>query len=215
MVLTILADNKINLSQELLIKFLNFANCLLKGGNKRIQRTVYEYFLNSSKSEHIFQKFHGIIRKHIDSIENIVKEEEKKEEHKQLNQASERSRSTSKINQNVIRKIFEVMENKEGMILKKVLKFLQLLTEGHNLALQTYLNKQTNSRNSYDMVGAVLDLLKTYYYNALTIGMFENIKKGFDTLIEFVQGPCPDNQIAVSDSKFFDIINDLFRVRKF
>lgn len=31
-----------------------------------------------------------------------------------------------------------------------------------------------------------------------------------DTLSEFVQGPCKDNQEAVSDSKFFDIASDLF-----
>lgn len=31
-----------------------------------------------------------------------------------------------------------------------------------------------------------------------------------DTLTELVQGPCAENQLAVSESKFLDIANDLF-----
>ena len=38
--------------------------------------------------------------------------------------------------------------------------------------------------------------------------------KCLDTLNELVQGPCPENQIAVAESKFFDIVMDLFPFRK-
>ena len=40
--------------------------------------------------------------------------------------------------------------------------------------------------------------------------MYDNMIFCLDTLSEFVQGPCRDNQEAVSDSKFFDIASDLF-----
>ena len=34
--------------------------------------------------------------------------------------------------------------------------------------------------------------------------------KCIETLLKFVQGPCPLNQLAVSESKFFDVAHDLF-----
>jgi hypothetical protein len=41
------------------------------------------------------------------------------------------------------------------------------------------------------MVNAVADLLKSYYMDARTQQMYENMIKCFETLSEFVQGPCP------------------------
>ena len=38
--------------------------------------------------------------------------------------------------------------------------------------------------------------------------------KCLDTLNELVQGPCLENQMAVAESKFFDIVIDLFPLRK-
>jgi len=44
--------------------------------------------------------------------------------------------------------------------------------------------------------------------------MYENMIQCLDTLNELVQGPCLENQIAVSESKFFEIANDLFSSKK-
>jgi hypothetical protein len=60
------------------------------------------------------------------------------------------------------------------------------------------------------LIIAVTDLLKTYYYEDCSQGNYDNMIKCLDTLNELVQGPCPENQIAVSESKFFDIAADLF-----
>lgn len=77
---------------------------------------------------------------------------------------------------------------------------MQFCVEGHYLDLQNYLRHQTNSIQNYDMVNAVADLLRAYFFDARICGMYDNMLKCFDTLSEFVQGPCPENQVAVSES---------------
>lgn len=64
------------------------------------------------------------------------------------------------------------------------------------------------------MVNLIANLLKTYYYEECTMKMYDNMIKCLDTLNELVQGPCLENQISVAESKFFDIVMDLFPLRK-
>jgi hypothetical protein len=63
---------------------------------------------------------------------------------------------------------------------------MQLCVEGHYLDLQNYFHQQTNSRNNYDMINIVADLLRAYYYDARTQKMYNNMIKCLDTLSEFV-----------------------------
>ena len=44
--------------------------------------------------------------------------------------------------------------------------------------------------------------------------MYDNMIRCLDTLNELVQGPCLENQIAVAESKFFEIASELFTQRK-
>lgn len=62
------------------------------------------------------------------------------------------------------------------------------------------------------MINQVAELLLTYYYKDKA--QYENMILCLDTLNELVQGPCPENQVAVADSKFFEIASDLFGQRK-
>lgn len=64
------------------------------------------------------------------------------------------------------------------------------------------------------MINAVADLLKAYYYEARTQKMYDNMMQCLETLTEFVQGPCMENQNAVSESKFFHIASDIFTAKK-
>ncbi|KAL4462524.1 hypothetical protein ABPG74_000354 [Tetrahymena malaccensis] len=186
MILMVLSQNNRHLDNELIIHYLSFANTLLEGGNNQIQNTIYSFFMSYQKSEVIFSRFNSIIRKQIRNIE-----------HKSNIGTGD---------------AIEMEEENSQMIelLERVLRFLQLCVEGHYINLQNYLRKQDNSRNNYDMVQAVADLLKAYYYGDCTQKMYDNMIFCLDTLSEFVQGPCKENQDAVSDSKFFDIASDLF-----
>lgn len=205
MVLTLLSDDEISSNNNLFSKIISFAICLLKNGNKIVQNTFYQYFISHQKSELIFRKFHKVIRNEILSIENVSKN---------LN-SEQNSINGLKIQDKKIfsKIILRVNSTKEAIILNKILKLMQLLCEGHYQEIQSYFGKQTNSKNSYDLIIAVVDLLKVYYYNSLCKGLYKNINYCLKTIIEFVQGPCPQNQIAVADSNFFDIVKDLFKVK--
>lgn len=173
MVLTILSDEMKFLTPELISHILSFMISLLKKGNRLVQTTFYEYCINNSKSELVFQKLFKIIKIQVDFIEKTAKKYEESEDE-----------NNTIINKKLIlSKIFE----KNGKVLVKVLKLLQLLTEGHNLPMQKYLSKQETNRNSYDLVNSLVDLLTTYYYHTFCQGMYKKINNCLNTIIEFVQ----------------------------
>lgn len=64
------------------------------------------------------------------------------------------------------------------------------------------------------MIDLVSDLLKSYYFEERTVRMFDNMIKCLETLSQMVQGPCRENQVVVAESKFIDVLQDLFPLRK-
>lgn len=97
-------------------------------------------------------------------------------------------------------------------ILDNFLLFIQSCMEGHYMSMQNYFRYQFKSRTNYDIVIEVADLFRAYYFDARTQSTYDSMVQCVNTLSEFVQGPCPDNQIAVSESKFFDVCQDLFTI---
>jgi hypothetical protein len=74
--------------------------------------------------------------------------------------------------------------------------------------LQNYLKNQFNTKRPYDMISLAVELSKTCIENACASN-FENIMSTVDTLIEFVQGPCTENQITVVESKYLEHLNEI------
>ncbi|EAR98945.2 MIR domain protein (macronuclear) [Tetrahymena thermophila SB210] len=209
MTLYVISENHKNLDSELLSEFIKFLCTLLNGGNKRVQKTIYEFYISHQKSEMIFKRFDNIIRKQISSIELQAKNQKSK---KIISGGTFKQMSQSE--GTVDEQEFSFDNDIEVKLLDDVLTFLQLSCEGHYLDLQNYLRQQSNSRNNFDMINAVVDLLKTYYYEARTQKMYDNMCQCLDTINEIVQGPCPENQIAVSEGKFLEIANDLLTSKK-
>jgi hypothetical protein len=58
------------------------------------------------------------------------------------------------------------------------------------------------------MISLAIELSKTCIENACARN-FENIMSTVDTLIEFVQGPCTENQITVVESKYLEHLNEI------
>jgi hypothetical protein len=58
------------------------------------------------------------------------------------------------------------------------------------------------------MISLAVELSKTFIENACASN-FENIVSTVDTLIEFVQGPCTENQITVVESKYLEHLNEI------
>jgi len=98
-----------------------------------------------------------------------------------------------------------------------MLRFLQLLCEGHFSSMQDQLREQwiggTLHGKSVDFVLIISGYLGTY----TKILHFSNIRLGYqllDTLTEMVQGPCRGNQRLLSQPKSIDTCRDLLTCLK-
>ena len=160
MILKILSSIKSTISNDLLDALLDLGCALLEGGNTIVQTTVYNYFTTNSVSENMFRKLYNTIKTQKD-----------------------------KLNFRGLDYYHKSDDDTEAEIMEKIMTFLQLFCEGHNLDLQKYIRKQTNSQENFDMQILTVDLLKVYCDN-LCIGNFENVIKTIDTIIEWIQGPC-------------------------
>jgi len=96
------------------------------------------------------------------------------------------------------------------------LKFLQLLCENHNDNLQNYLRYQPNFKKGYDLVSATNNYLHVLFFNydKSDSNSFISLIKCFDLLIEFVQGPCMNNQVLLINSKLLFTISDILHKYK-
>uniref|UniRef100_A0A8C9TMY1 Inositol 1,4,5-trisphosphate receptor n=1 Tax=Scleropages formosus TaxID=113540 RepID=A0A8C9TMY1_SCLFO len=105
-------------------------------------------------------------------------------------------------------------------IMKPILRFLQLLCENHNQDLQNFLRCQNNKTN-YNLVCETLQFLDIMcgsttgglgllglYINENNVGL---ITQTLETLTEYCQGPCQENQtcIVTHESNGIDIITAL------
>ena len=122
MILKILSSIKSTISNDLLDALLDLGCALLEGGNTIVQTTVYNYFTTNSVSENMFRKLYNTIKTQKD-----------------------------KLNFRGLDYYHKSDDDTEAEIMEKIMTFLQLFCEGHNLDLQKYIRKQTNSQENFDM----------------------------------------------------------------
>jgi len=96
--------------------------------------------------------------------------------------------------------------------MSSILRLLQLFAEGHFSDLQNYIRQQYNSYHSYDLLVDMSDLLNAYMQTRHS-AFFEPMLQCFDTLTEFIQGPCRENQIAILQGSFLDLAANLLSVK--
>lgn len=90
-----------------------------------------------------------------------------------------------------------------------VIELLRLFCENHYTELQNYLRSQTSSKTQYNIVDSLAKLLCSCRLSIFTEPFLDKI---FDTLTEFSQGPCRDNQVQISTSGFLEYAAGLLRV---
>ena len=90
----------------------------------------------------------------------------------------------------------------------EVLRFLQLLCEGHNRKMQDFVRDQ--GKNSSDLVVYIADFLVSASRQMYPMGI-PLVLQCLDTLIEFVQNPCPANQRVLVDSQLPNALNQLLQ----
>lgn len=103
-------------------------------------------------------------------------------------------------------------------IMEIILRFLQLLCENHNSDLQNYLRIQPTNKSSYNLVCETLQFLDcicgstTGGLGLLGLWINENnvhlINQALETLTEYCQGPCHENQYSIinHESNGIDIV---------
>uniref|UniRef100_A0A8C5JWT5 Inositol 1,4,5-trisphosphate receptor n=1 Tax=Jaculus jaculus TaxID=51337 RepID=A0A8C5JWT5_JACJA len=94
-------------------------------------------------------------------------------------------------------------------IMRPILRFLQLLCENHNRELQNFLRNQNNKTN-YNLVCETLQFLDCICGSTTgglgLLGLYINeknvalVNQTLESLTEYCQGPCHENQVAVTAS---------------
>ncbi|EFC36702.1 inositol 1,4,5-triphosphate receptor [Naegleria gruberi] len=92
----------------------------------------------------------------------------------------------------------------------EVLRFLQLLCEGHNLENQQMLQDQSSfNRMSIDLVSECIEYV-IHLFKYLSASNIDKVIQAFNSLNEFVQGPCEQSIRTLSySSGLFTVFNDI------
>lgn len=107
--------------------------------------------------------------------------------------------------------------NESGQSVRKViriLRFLQLLVEGHYTPLQEHMREQRtadgqSNPKTFDFVGFISTMLGVFEKQYVNCYSCELGYQMIDTLIELIQGPCKENQRTLVSSKVIDNCRDL------
>ncbi|ORZ24144.1 hypothetical protein BCR42DRAFT_402338 [Absidia repens] len=98
-------------------------------------------------------------------------------------------------------------EDFEGM--KDAMRAVQLMVEGHNMKLQTYLAKQPDNIKSFNIVQDVVE----YLHAIVPLCNIQNIRliiQVLDTITELAQG-CLENQFTIFNGKIIKPMNTILR----
>ncbi|CAI9572360.1 unnamed protein product, partial [Staurois parvus] len=199
---------------------------LLDGGNTEIQNSFYNLLKADNKSEKFFKVFNERIKSAQQEIKSTMSVN--------MNDlgAGDAQESASNLPSKAVTGVphhkghegGEIGERNEVgpvvLIMEPILRFLQLLCENHNPDLQNYLRNQNNKTN-YNLVCETLQFLDIMCGSTTgglgLLGLYINEKnvaliiQTLETLTEYCQGPCHENQscIVTHDSNGIDIITAL------
>uniref|UniRef100_H2YYU6 Inositol 1,4,5-trisphosphate receptor n=1 Tax=Ciona savignyi TaxID=51511 RepID=H2YYU6_CIOSA len=219
-----------NYSEKIFHESVLLGIALLEGGNNDNQTSFYNQLLQDQGSEKFFEVFH----EKIEAAQLELKNSSTVNASEigrccRADQESDRERSTPPCGKQVVigtsfnwycesdRHDEEKTLSPVISIMKPILRFLQLLCENHNAHLQNYLRTQ-NNKNSYNLVCDTLKFLDCICGSTTgglgLLGLYINehnvelINQTLESLTEYCQGPCHDNQNAIAshESNGIDII---------
>ncbi|KAK6303912.1 hypothetical protein J4Q44_G00263660 [Coregonus suidteri] len=206
---------------------IQLAICLLEGGNTEIQNSFYKLMMGDNKSEKFFKVLYDLMRNaQMDIKANVSVSVGEMTNKANDNEALQTGSGGSVPPSSVVPVPASESEQQETemgpavIIMKPILRFLQLLCENHNQDLQNFLRCQNNKTN-YNLVCETLQFLDIMcgsttgglgllglYINESNVGL---ITQTLETLTEYCQGPCHENQtcIVTHESNGIDIITAL------
>lgn len=197
---------------EMLEKTLQLGISLLHGGNLQIQQRMLKY-LREKKDVGVFTSIAGLMAScsvlDLDTFERCIKAEA----FGGVSSSDAESGMAGKKNLH------------DAEFTCSLFRFLQLLCEGHNGEFQNYLRSQTGNNTTVNIVICTVDYLLRlqesimdfywHYSGKSTVDPAgkENFckainvaKQVFNTLTEYIQGPCLGNQLTLAHSRLWDAI---------
>uniref|UniRef100_A0A665VJ58 Inositol 1,4,5-trisphosphate receptor n=1 Tax=Echeneis naucrates TaxID=173247 RepID=A0A665VJ58_ECHNA len=233
-------------SDKIFQESIQLAICLLEGGNTEIQNSFYKLMMGDNKSEKFFKVLHDRMKEAQTDIKATVSVNVGEMTHKANEKELERGETSELrflpalclhafINYSIApvagtaalptppaveQREVETEMGPAVIIMKPILRFLQLLCENHNQDLQNFLRCQNNKTN-YNLVCETLQFLDIMCGSTTgglgLLGLYINesnvhlIIQTLETLTEYCQGPCQENQtcIVTHESNGIDIITAL------
>uniref|UniRef100_A0A4W4FT30 Inositol 1,4,5-trisphosphate receptor n=1 Tax=Electrophorus electricus TaxID=8005 RepID=A0A4W4FT30_ELEEL len=210
---------------------IQLAICLLEGGNTEIQNSFYKLMMGDNKSEKFFKVLNDRMKTAQIDVKATVsvsvgEMSHKAKTEKDLGVPSFGHKASPALGHSLAHPLHveqQEMQTEMGpsvTIMKPILRFLQLLCENHNQDLQNFLRCQNNKTN-YNLVSETLQFLDIMcgsttgglgllglYINECNVGL---ITQTLETLTEYCQGPCHENQtcIVTHECNGIDIITAL------
>ncbi|XP_054654360.1 ryanodine receptor 2 isoform X4 [Dunckerocampus dactyliophorus] len=186
---------------------LKLGIAVLNGGNAAVQQKMLDY-LRQRREVGFFQSMAGLMQSCSVLDLNAFERQNKAEG---LSMATDESSGE------------KVMPDEQ--LTCDLFRFLQLLCEGHNADFQNYLRTQTGNNTTVNMIISTVDYLLRiqesisdfyWYYSgkdAIDAQGQRNFSKAikvtkqvFNTLTEYIQGPCTGNQQSLAHSRLWDAV---------
>ncbi|XP_075890924.1 ryanodine receptor 2 isoform X2 [Nelusetta ayraudi] len=186
---------------------LKLGIAILNGGNSTVQQKMLVY-LKDKKDVGFFQSLAGLMQSCSVLDLNAFERQNKAEG---LGMVTEEGSGE------------KVMQDDEFTC--DLFRFLQLLCEGHNSDFQNYLRTQTGNNTTVNIIISTVDYLLRvqesisdfyWYYSGKDVideqgqrnfsKAINVAKQVFNTLTEYIQGPCTGNQQSLAHSRLWDAV---------
>ncbi|CAM4712692.1 unnamed protein product [Leuciscus chuanchicus] len=186
---------------------LKLGIAILNGGNSTVQQKMLDY-LKDKRDVGFFQSLAGLMQSCSVLDLNAFERQNKAEG---LGMVTEEGSGE------------KVMQDDEFTC--DLFRFLQLLCEGHNSDFQNYLRTQTGNNTTVNIIISTVDYLLRvqesisdfyWYYSGKDVideqgqrnfsKAINVAKQVFNTLTEYIQGPCTGNQQSLAHSRLWDAV---------
>uniref|UniRef100_A0A8D2Q4B3 Ryanodine receptor 3 n=1 Tax=Varanus komodoensis TaxID=61221 RepID=A0A8D2Q4B3_VARKO len=191
----------------MVVETLKLGIAILNGGNSVVQQKMLDY-LKEKKDAGFFQSLSGLMQSCSVLDLNAFERQNKAEGLGMVTEEGTREK---------------VLQNDE--FTKDLFRFLQLLCEGHNNDFQNYLRTQMGNTTTVNIIISTVDYLLRlqesisdfyWYYSGKDIidesgqcnfsKALAVTKQIFNSLTEYIQGPCIGNQQSLAHSRLWDAV---------
>ncbi|KAJ9465428.1 Inositol 1 [Diplonema papillatum] len=187
---TLLMSSLIEAPNETIVEHaLIFGIAQLEQGNRQVQTQLMNYYYDTS-DEAFFQCIRNRLHKAVQELKELEMNE------KRRGQPMDHAGMSLHFPLSPVR----IQPDSKLSCVTKTLRLLQLFCEGHNHELQLYIHMQPDNPHPVDLVKESLMVLRQLILvppHCYEKTLFELLLQCFNSLTEYCQGPCKENQEAL------------------